>query len=178
MPTEPAPTAENPWLPGLNGAALHSPSDGLCPARLGTFDRTEYSTIALNGLNGGERFDGICRYGNSDIGASITTYFYLTEGLSQTDEMRASVASIEDSRDARITQLPTSTCAGSISAVRPNPGANCIVLENESGSMREYVTMLTRNDWFTKLRASVPTADEDAMRITLAAIMEFNANQP
>lgn len=177
-PPTPIATPADPWLPGLNGDALHDPSGGLCPQSLGTFTRTEFSTIELESKDGSPRYDGICRYNNADIDANITTFFFITDGLTQTDEMRASVASIEERRNARITQLPTSTCQGAIQTVRSEPGGNCIVLDSSGAGMREYITMLTRDDWFTKLRATVPTSDEDGMRITLAAIMEFNANQP
>ncbi|MAP94930.1 MAG: hypothetical protein CMK07_08265 [Ponticaulis sp.] len=189
-PLAPEPT---PWRLDENNAAVHQPTGGVCPAMIGTFERTDYSVLAIQDRHGEPRYDAICQYLNSDIAGKITAYIYITDGMTLEDEVRGTIEAIGSRAEINVmddqpcnTRLQLAMALGSIIAAEEaeiSPGttpikASCIAMELSGATGRTYLGLTENNGWFFKTRATTRLASEDNYQQTDAAMLDFHIQQP
>lgn len=187
----------NPWSVSENNTAIFSPAGGICPETVGSFIREDYTVMGVQDRFGNPRYDGICQYKNDDIASFITAYVYITEGLTLADEMTNSVSSVRGRNDVAFLADESESCSAALEEtsvsgqqqsettastngnviVQPELG-RCAVMQFKELSGRTFVSLDEHNGWFFKVRATTRLASAENYDLTIAALLDFHAQQP
>ena len=164
------------------GGLVFEDNGGICPASIGVFERFDNSTLEVSARDGSPRWDGICSYRADDIGAVITTYFYITDGRNQNQEIRDVVRAVQSREPVTVPDQESMICSDMIETVSASEIINpqdqyCAVMVYSNSGVRTYAGLTEDDGYFTKLRATTRDTSNEARALTLAAIADFYAAQ-